>query len=115
MKTIFSAPAILTRIAYLKDGGLSLGFATNELTDEEKVIASRFHQKFGYVLFKENQYREEEIPAIDASDESKSPSQRLRASLFIFWKSKSTPKPDFELFYRSQMEKIIDRVKACLD
>jgi hypothetical protein len=115
MSKTFTAPAILTRIAYLKDGGLSLGFATNELSDEEKVIASRFHQKFGFVLFKENQFKEEEVPDADASDESKSPSQRLRATLFVLWKQKSKPKPEFEVFYRQQMEKAIERVKQLLD
>ena len=57
---IFTAPAILTRIAFLKDGGVSLGFSTNELSDEDKVIASKFFQKFGYVCFAENQFKEEE-------------------------------------------------------
>ena len=112
---IFQAPAILTRIAYLKDGGLSLGFSTNELSDEEKVIASRFHSKFGYVLFKENQFKEEEVPASDATDETKSPSQRLRATLFRAWKGKPLPKAEFETFYRRQMERIIDKVKASID
>lgn len=115
MKHVFSAPAILTRIAYLKDGGLSLGFATNELSDQDKVVASRFHQKFGYVLFKENQFSDEEVPQADASDETKSPSQRLRGALFVLWKSKPPPKPDFEVFYRQQMEKAIERVKNLLD
>ncbi len=112
---IFTAPAILTRLAFTKDGGLSIGFATNELTDKDKVIASQFHGKFGHILFKENEITPDEIPASDATDESKSPSQRLRATLFVFWKSKPAPKPDFNQFYERQMEKIIDRVKACLD
>ena len=114
MKTAFQAPAILTRIAYLKDGGLSLGFATNELSDEEKVIASRYHQKFGYVLFKENQYKDEDIPDGDASDESKSPSQRLRSVLFIYWKQNKKD-GDFDSFYRREMEKFINHVKEAID
>jgi hypothetical protein len=111
---IFSAPAILTRLAFTKDGGLSIGFATNELTDKDKVIASQFHGKFGHVLFKENEITPEEIPDADATDESKSPAQRLRATLFVLWKQRGK-KGDFESFYRLQMENAIDRVKACLD
>ncbi len=111
---IFTAPAILTRLAFTKDGGLSIGFATNELTDKDKVIASQFHGKFGVVLFKENEITPEEIPATDATDKSKSPCQRLRATLFILWKQRGM-KGDFESFYRRQMEEAIDRVKACLD
>lgn len=111
---IFSAPAILTRVAYLKDGGVSLGFSTNELSDEEKVIASKFFQKFGYVLFSESTITDKDIPKGDASDESKSPSQRLRAVLFILWRQEN-PKEDFESFYRQQMERAIGRVKKLLD
>lgn len=114
MSAVFQAPAILTSIAYLKDGGLRIGFATNELSDEDKVIASRFHQKFGYVLFKENAFKEEDVPDTDATDESKSPSQRLRATLFVLWKQKGS-KGDFEAFYRDNMEKAITRVKNLLD
>jgi hypothetical protein len=113
-KNIFQAPAILTRIAYLKDNGLSLGFSTNELSHEEKIIASEFYGKFGYVLFAENQFKESDIPDTDASDESKSPSQRLRAALFVLWKQRGE-KGDFEQFYRQQMEKAINRVKGLLD
>jgi hypothetical protein len=114
-KTVFQAPAILTRLSYTKDGGLSLGFSTNELTDEEKVIASRFHQKFGYILFKENQFKEEDIPDSDASDESKSPSQRLRAVLFVLWNKRPEPKGDFEGFYRQRMEMAINKVKKLIE
>jgi len=110
----FQAPAILTRIAYTKDGGLSIGFSTNELSDEDKVIAARYHGKFGFLLFKENQFKEEEIPDTDATDETKSPSQRLRAALFVMWKQRGS-KGDFEVFYRQQMEAAIDRVKRLLD
>lgn len=113
-KNIFQAPAILTRIAYMKDGGLSLGFATNELSDEDKIVASKFHQRFGYVLFKENEFTDGDIPDADASDESKSPSQRLRAVLFIYWKQKSAG-GDFDSFYRKEMEKFINHVKEAID
>ena len=110
----FQAPAILTSVSFTKDRGLSLGFRTNELTDEEKVIAASYHGKFGYVLFRENQFKEEDIPDTDATDETKSPSQRLRAALFVMWKQRGS-KGDFEVFYRQQMEAAIDRVKRLLD
>ncbi len=111
---IFTAPAILTRLSFTKDGGLSIGFATNELTDQDKVIASQFHGKFGHILFKENEITPEEIPDADATDESKSPAQRLRATLFVLWKQRGK-KGDFEVFYRANMELAIERVKKLLD
>lgn len=110
----FTAAAILTRISYLRDGGLSLGFSTNELSDADKIIASKFHQKFGHVLFSENQFSDEDVPKGDATDASKSPSQRLRAVLFIYWKQLGEP-GSFEFFYRQQMEKSIDAIKKVLE
>lgn len=110
----FMAPAILTSLSYTKDRGLRLGFATNELTDEDKVIASKFHGKFGWVLFAENQFKDEDIPDTDATDESRSPSRRLRDVLFVLWHQRGK-KGDFESFYRVNMDQAIDRVKKLLD
>jgi hypothetical protein len=114
MSAVFQAPAILTRIAYLKDGGLSLGFSTQELNPEDKLTAGKFYQTFGWVLFKENQFTEADVPDSDASDESKSPAQRLRGTLFVLWKQRGK-KGDFEIFYRANMEQAIERVKKLLD
>ena len=111
---IFTCPAVLTRIAYLKDRGLSLGFSTNELTDQEKVIAGSFHGKFGWLCFSENQIAEADIPKGPAEDSAKTPSQRLRAVLFVYWKQLGES-GDFEDFYRKQVDRIIDAVKAKLD
>ena len=112
--SIFTAPAILTRIAYLKDKGLSLGFSTNELPDADKLIVSRFHGAFGHLLFSKNQLKEEDIPKGDATDDSKTPSQRLRGVLFIQW-TQLGKLGDFDQFYRAQVELIIDMIKRKLD
>jgi hypothetical protein len=114
MSEVFQAPAILNSIAYTKDGGLRLGFITNELGNEEKVIAGKFYSRFGFLLFKENAFKEADVPASDATDETKSPAQRLRATLFVLWKQRGA-KGDFEAFYRENMEKAITRVKNLLD
>jgi hypothetical protein len=111
----FQAPAILSRIGFTKDGGLSLGFHTNELTAADKVIASEYMGKFGWLLFKESQYTESDVPTDDPpSDEDKTPSQRLRAVLYVLWQQKDS-KESFELFYRDQLERAISRVKRLLD
>jgi len=114
MSAIFTAPAILTRISSMKDGGLSIGFTTSiELTAEEKLTAFQFHNQLGVLLFKENEFKEEEIPQGDAEDESKSPSQRLRAVLFVLWKARGE-KQDFNVFYRQEIERQIDKIKKLL-
>lgn len=110
----FQAPAILTSVSYSKDGGVRLGFTTNELTDEDKVIIAKFYQKFGFVLFKSNEFTLEDVPKEQAEDKNKTPSKRLRAVLFLLWKQ-TGEKGDFEAYYRTQIEKMIDVVKGKLD
>jgi len=107
-------PAILTRISFLKDGGVSLGFSTNELSDEEKVLLSKYYQKFGWLLFRENELTAEDIPTEDADFEGKTPSKRLRAVLFVYWKQKGK-EGDFEDFYRVKMNEFIEHIKTKLD
>ena len=46
--------------------------------------------------------------------DTKTPSQRLRAVLFILWKQAAGGTGDFEDFYRRQLDDIIESVKARL-
>jgi hypothetical protein len=110
----FQAAAILTSVSYTKDGGVRLGFTTNEMSDEDKLIIAKFFQKFGFVLFKSNEFTLEDIPLEDAEDKTKTPSKRLRAVLFLMWKQ-AGQKGDFEVYYRAQVEKVIEHLKAKLD
>lgn len=109
----FTVPAILSRIAFTKDRGLTLGFSTNELADQEKVAIAAFHGNFGWLAFRENAVDLSDLPTEDAEDKSKTPSKRLRAVLFILAKQKGIK--DFEPFYRESVEKIIEQIKAKLD
>jgi hypothetical protein len=113
MTKIFTVPAILTRCSSMVDGGVSLGFHTKELTSEEKVKIMEFHNQAGYLLFKENEIMDADIPVADAEIESKTPSQRLRGAMFVWWKQMGE-KGDFEEFYRSKMNHIIEQVKGKL-
>jgi len=112
----FQAPAILTGVRATNDNGLALSFRTNELSNEEKVTAMAFHQRFGWILFRENQFAEVDVPDTDApNDEDKTPSQRLRSVLYILFQQKGKPGENFEAFYRLNLEKAIERVKRLLD
>lgn len=111
---IFQAPAILTSISYTKDNGVRLGFTTNELSDEEKVVVAKFFQKFGWVMFKSNEFSSSDLPLEQAEDKTKTPSKRLRATLFLLWKQ-TGEKGDFETYYRSQVEAMIEKIKNQLD
>ena len=115
MPKIFQAAAILTRVGSLKDGGLSLGFATQEMSNADKVTAFEFIHQFGWLLFKENEFTIEDIPKEDTDVFGESPSRRLRNVFFVWWKQLPEPKADFETFYKHQMEKLIEHFKEKLD
>lgn len=103
-------PAILEGVTRLKDGGVSLRFGTNEVSEEELATINRQFQKFGYLLFRPNEFKLAEIPVEDADLAGKSQSQRFRSVLFVYWshmtRSKQTTM-DFENFYRTETEKVI--------
>lgn len=108
-------PAILTSLSKTHDGGLRLGFSTQEMALSEQIEAMSMHDQFGYLLFNKNPISDKEIPAQQAENKSKTPSKRLRAVLYILWKQTAPPDSDFEVFYRDKMERLIDQIKARLD
>ena len=115
MSKIITVPAILTGISYTKDGGLRLGFSTQEMPAEEKLALAELYQTFGWLAFKENAIDVLDMPKEDAEDKQKTPAKRLRNTLFVLSQQEGVPKEKFELYYREHMEKLIDFVKAKLD
>ena len=113
-KRIFTVPAILDGFRPLKDGGASITFHTQELTREDKVEAMEYYDSFGYLLFSKNEIEMSDVPKGNATDDKgKSPSTRLRNTLFVLWKQQGS-NGDFESWYKRQMESIIDQVKERL-
>ena len=114
MKKTFQVSAQVMGVVPKVDGSLSLRFITQEMTNDEKVLVMNYMGSQGWLLFQENQFKEEDVPAGDApTDELKSPSQRLRAVMFLLW-SRRADKTDFEAYYRQHMEIIIDQLKEKL-
>jgi hypothetical protein len=107
-------PAILTGFATKVDGGASIRFNTNELNDLDILELKRKQGTFGYLLFKENQFKNEDVPTEEAEDTSKTPSKRLRAVLFVYWNQK-VGVGNFDSFYREKMEEIIQSIKEKID
>lgn len=113
MKKGFSVQAILTRCSSMIDGGLSLGLHTKELSSEEKIKVMDFHNQAGWLVFSANEVKDEDIPLQDAEMGNKTPSQRLRAVLFILFQQAGSP-GDFDIFYKNKMESIIEHYKEKL-
>ena len=101
-----------------KDGSMGLAFSTQELTNEEKLVLLNHLGKFGWLLFKEDDhaYQEDDIPKEPSDyDDGMSPQKRLRAKIWKYWKNrKQETNPDFEAFYRGQIDYLIEQYEEKL-
>lgn len=104
------AAASLEGVSTLKDGSLSVRFHTQEISNEDKVIFMNHVQGFGWLLFDTHETLDvpKESPHREAGE--KTPSQRLRSTLYVLWQQKYSDIP-FDAWYTQQMEKIINRIK----
>jgi len=115
-KRIFKVGANVDGISPLKDGGLSIRFHTQEVSNDEKVLLMSFYQQFGWLLFSEDTVKVDQIPEQNADIEGrkkKRPSQRLRSTLWVLGNKKGFNTPtEQDAFYERQMERFIDKVKS---
>lgn len=110
----FTVSSQLTKASPLADGGMSVGFHTKELTAEEKLNIMNHFQRPGWLLFSEDELTPADVPAQSSEYEGYTPSQRLRAVLFVLWKQLGG-KGNFDDFYREKMEAFINLIKNKLD
>lgn len=110
-------PAIFTKMTPRKDKSWKLEIETRELAGEDvRIMADRLGTE-GYWLNSPNSdIQAVDIPTTEADSglEGKTPSQRLRSTLFVLWQQVGEP-DDFNRFYATNIEKMIDVVKARLE
>ena len=120
----------IDKVSTLADGSLRIYVGTPELAHETMVNLFGLIKKPGYVLISANYINQDQIDAVEKASvntefSEKTPSQRMRGVLYKLWE-KTQPKTlngdtgemeyiDFDLFYKRQMNKIIDHFKTKLD
>ncbi len=112
-----SIPATISKITTMADRGIRLQVDTQEVSDEQSADIFKFRNKLGYFFFDEVLIKEidtSKLPKIELEEGEKSPSQRLRATLFVYWEQKKLKDP-FDIFYRRTVEKYIGSIKEKLD
>lgn len=110
-------PAIINPPRIRKDGSASIGFDTRELNSEELFTIMQLRNSEGWLCFAPNE-GELAVPDDKAEVEGKTPSERLRAVLYIWYKQETESGKYvglFENFKNEKMEKIIETVKAKLN
>lgn len=107
-------PAIFDNYSERKDRSTLIKFETRELTDSELLEIRSLKGLEGKLIFDINDLDQDETTEVlDSIDEdlgNKSPSQRLRSVLFVYWKENKLDK-SFKDFYAQQMERIILTIK----
>ena len=120
----------IDKVSTLADGSLRIYVGTPELSNETMVNVFSLIKKPGYVLVSTSSFNQEQIDAVEkatvnAEFSEKTPSQRLRGVFYKLWEQ-TQPKSmngdtgeleyvDFDLFYKRQMNKLIDHFKTKLN
>lgn len=103
------------KIQTMADGGMGLSMHTQEMSNEHKATLLDFGEKLAWATITEAPVDSVVVPdKIVEIDEGKTPSQRQRAILYRLWEHHKKPLKTFEVYYRSQMEKINDHLKSQL-
>ena len=105
---------ILTGIRAKVDGSLGLSVSTPELTPEEKAEFMRLQGVNVIALFTPLDDIAAPKYKVDKEIETKTPSNRLRNTLYVLWEQEGS-KGDFDEFYKRYMEKFIDLIKEKLE
>lgn len=105
----------IKRITINKDDSVSFSATTPELTDDQLGVFRQLGKVLVNALLEPEGGASSVLEIKEKVNDGKSPSQRLRSAMFKWWESQGKPNDDFELFYRMNMEKLIDWVKAKIE
>jgi len=115
---LFQVPASITKITTMADRSFRLQVDTErELTAGEATLLFSLNNNTGFFLFKGAEFVREDVEDIPETapkeKNEKSKSQRMRGALYRLWEQ-SGKIGDFELFYNTRMDRMIDQIKERL-
>lgn len=110
-------PALINPPTIRKDGSIKLSFDSRELSPEEYMMVMGFRNTEGWLAFQPNEDGIPELPTERAEIDTKTPSERLRNVLYVWFKQESDKGSfvgTFEAFRAEKLEKIIETIKGKL-
>jgi hypothetical protein len=122
MANLLILPGLVTKIGTTRDKSFVITFETQDkgtLADSQKAQIVDLLDEYVTAGFKPTAEGSTDPELLDVPDikqefkGDKTPSQRLRAVLYVLWEQQKVSE-DFEAYYRRQIEKIIDSIKSKL-
>jgi hypothetical protein len=110
MSRAVTCDVILTGASTRSDGSLSIRLSTPELPAESKTVFFELLNQNLKMLLQPTDGSPAELHDVKGEFDRKTPSQRLRAVIFIWWRQLNEP-GEFEDFYRKKTEVLINYVK----
>ena len=120
-RQIFQIPGEISKFETMAQGAIRLRVDSQEAIEPEyQARLFALCNKVGWFTFNATKIEAQDLldlPDFDPSkyDSAKSPSQRLRAVLFLVHKSKGGKKEDFDAYYINVMNKLIEQYKGKID
>lgn len=114
MNAIQLVNAEIGTVSSREDGSVAFRVITAELRPSEKGLVMDYHGKACKVTIQQHEGTPDEFVTVDTERGVKTPSQRLRALLFLCWKNTGS-EGDFDSYYVKRMAKICDFLKLELD
>ncbi len=110
-------PSVIQKVITMADGSLRLYVDTAELTPEITTELFNLFHKSGVFAFSESKIND--VVSADVSQPQpkgvKSPSQRLRSVIYLYWKMLDREiYPDFGIYYNGEIETLISKYKELL-
>ena len=102
--------AIITSIRSKRDGSLGLSIETPELSNSEKVLFMELQGLNSDLTITPLDSTTVETTVIDKDTKSRTPSERMRAVLFLLWKQEGE-QDFFDNYYKIKLENLIDMLK----
>ena len=111
-REILKVPATISKIMTMADKGLRLFVDTQEIIPEDAGKVMLLKDKLGWFVFAEQVEINDvkDLPKIESEDDPKTPSERLRARMYVYFTDKDRglgkPKSQFNEWYRMALDKI---------
>jgi hypothetical protein len=115
MKEPIQVPVIVAGLQTKVDGSVKITLETGELNNDQAGELYGMRNCAAWAVIAPDSIKEMNIPKeeVDPALGSKTPSQRLRNVIFVYWKEKGS-NGDFDDFYKKQLEFVIEQYKEKL-